>query len=192
VSAPTLYFDLGSPYGYLAVTRAATVLGVEPELEPVLLGAIFRYRGSGSWSETDRRDWNVAEIERRAREYGLPAVAWPPGWPPNGLAAMRAATWAKRLGRLREFATAAYRSAFVDGRDLADPEVVAMAAAEAGLPADELPGAIADPDVKDELRRATDAAWESGVRGVPTLRAGSVLYYGDDRLEEAAAALRVR
>jgi 2-hydroxychromene-2-carboxylate isomerase len=191
VSAPALYFDLGSPYAYLALSRAARVLGAEPELEPVLLGAIFQYRGSGSWSQTDRRDWNVAEIERRAREYGLPPVAWPPGWPPDGLRGMRAATWAKRLGRLREFATATYRSAFVDGRDLAELEVIVAAAADAGLPADELPDAIADPAVKDELRRATDAAWDSGVRGVPTLRAGSVLYYGDDRLEEAAAALRV-
>jgi 2-hydroxychromene-2-carboxylate isomerase len=189
--APTLYFDLGSPYGYLATARAARVLGVEPELEPILLGAIFQHRGHGSWAHTERRDWNVEEVERRAREYGLPAVAWPPGWPPNTLQAMRAATWAKRLGRVREFATAAYRRAYVNGGDLAELGVVTEAAAEAGLPAGELGDAIQDPEVKDALRRATEAAWDAGVPGVPSVLVGDAVYYGDDRLEQAAAALRV-
>ncbi|HKP88647.1 MAG TPA: hypothetical protein VJT75_01615, partial [Thermoleophilaceae bacterium] len=84
-----LFYDLGSPYGYLAVARAPAVLGGDVELVPVLLGAIFAERGHGSWSQTGARAANVAEVERRAREYGLPPVAWPPGWPPNTLHAMR-------------------------------------------------------------------------------------------------------
>ena len=167
------------------------MLGGDPALEPVLLGAIFANRGHGSWSQTDARDSNVEEIERRAREYGLPDVAWPPGWPPNTLAAMRAATWAKGLGMVREFSTAAYRRAFVHGRDLAQLDELILAADEAGLPAGELPDAIQDPAIKEALKDATDAAWEAGVRGVPSLRVGADVYYGDDRLVEAAEALRV-
>jgi 2-hydroxychromene-2-carboxylate isomerase len=191
VSRPTLYFDFGSPYGYLATERAADVLPTEPELGPILLGAIFEYRGRGSWSQTGARASNVAEVERRAREYRLPPVRWPPGWPPNTLAAMRAATWAKRMGRVREFALSAYRSAFVDGRDLGDLGVVVATAEQAGLPAHELPDAIQEPGIKDELRRVTQDAWEAGVIGVPCVRVGSDVYYGDDRLEDAAAALGV-
>jgi 2-hydroxychromene-2-carboxylate isomerase len=95
---PVLYFDLGSPYAYLAVARAAGVLGCEPELEPVLLGAIFRMRGWGSWSDGPERETRIADIEERARRCGLPPLQWPAGWPGDGLAAMRAATWAKREG----------------------------------------------------------------------------------------------
>ena len=185
-----LFYDLGSPYGYLAVSRAPAVLGSEPELVPVLLGAIFAERGHGSWSQTDARAANVAEVERRAREYGLPPVAWPPGWPPNTLTAMRAATWARGLGDRGAFAASAYRIAFVEGRDLAELDAVVDAATAAGLPAGELPDAIARQDVKDELRRTTEAAWRGGVIGVPCVRVGSRIFYGDDRLEEAAAALR--
>ena len=182
-----LFYDLGSPYGYLAVERARSVLGDEVELVPVLLGAIFAERGHGSWAHTDARAENVAEVERRAREYGLPPVAWPPGWPPNTLAAMRAATWARGLGDRGEFATAAYRTAFVDGRDLAQLDALMDAAATAGLPPGELPDAIARPEVKDELRRTTAEAWAAGVIGVPSVRVGSEVFYGDDHLEEAAA-----
>jgi 2-hydroxychromene-2-carboxylate isomerase len=190
-SSPTLYFDLGSPYGYLAVERAGSVLGVEPELQPIFLGAIFKYRGYGSWADTGDRAQNLEEVERRARAYGLPPVRWPPGWPPNTLAAMRAATWAGRLGAAREFALAAYRRAFVEGRSLGEIETVLEAADAAGLRASELPVAIQDPELKQDLREATDGAWEAGVRGVPSLRVGSEVYYGDDRLDEAAAALRL-
>jgi 2-hydroxychromene-2-carboxylate isomerase len=184
---PELFYDLGSPYGYLAVARARAVLGDEVELVPILLGAIFAERGYGSWAQTDARAANVADVERRAREYGLPPVAWPPGWPPNTLAAMRAATWARGLGDRGAFAAAAYRLAFVEGRDLAQLDAVADAAAAAGLPAGELPDAIARPEVKDELRRTTAEAWAAGVTGVPSVRVGSEVFYGDDRLEEAAA-----
>jgi 2-hydroxychromene-2-carboxylate isomerase len=182
----TLYFDLGSPYGYLAMARAEQVLGEAPDPAPILLGAIFKWRGWGSWVETDERPAQAAEVERRAREYGLPPFAWPEDWPWGGLAAMRAATWAQNLGAGREFALAAYRREFVEGRGIGEVEALVEIAEAVGLPADELPGALAAPALKEQLRSATEAAWERGVRGVPTLALGEALFYGDDRLEEAA------
>jgi 2-hydroxychromene-2-carboxylate isomerase len=56
----------------------------------------------------------------------------------------------------------------------------------AGLPADELAEAIASAPVKAALRSATDTAWDAGVQGVPTVRVGDQLFYGDDQLELAA------
>jgi 2-hydroxychromene-2-carboxylate isomerase len=43
--------------------------------------------------------------------------------------------------------------------------------------------------VKDELVRATSEAYELGVRGVPTIAIDGELFWGDDRLGEAAAAV---
>lgn len=115
MSRPELFYDLGSPYAYLAVERAELVLGTAPVLRPVLLGAIFAARGHGSWSQTPARADGIAEVERRAAAYGLPPVRWPTGWPPNTLKAMRAAVWAERHGRGGPFARAAFRRAFAAG-----------------------------------------------------------------------------
>ena len=60
----------------------------------------------------------MAEVERRAAEYGLPPLVWPEPWPGNMLIAMRAATFAKQTGRTVSFALAAFRQAFAAGRDL--------------------------------------------------------------------------
>jgi 2-hydroxychromene-2-carboxylate isomerase len=186
----TLYYDLGSPYAYLAFERAASVLGAEPRLEPILVGGIFVLRGWGSWAHSAERAERVAEVERRAERYGLPPLRWPPGWPDNTLRAMRAARWAQRLGAGREFARAAFRRAFAEGGDLSDLGVVAELAAAAGLPAAELAAAIEDPALKAELKEATQRAWERGVAGVPCLEVAGEVFYGDDQLEAASARAR--
>ena len=183
-----LYLDPASPYAYLAAERAERVLGTAPQLETVVLGAIFRVRGWGSWALTDARAEGMAEVERRAREYGLPLV-WPAVWPANSLHASRLVVWADRHGALRETLLALLRAGFAEGRDIADHAVLRDVAAAVGLPAGEVDGALADQAIKDDLRRRTDEAVAAGVRGVPTLRIGDRLLFGDDRLEEAATTL---
>lgn len=190
-AAATLYYDLGSPYAYLAAERAAAVLGVKPDFEPVLVGGIFVLRGHGSWSKTTERAERIAEIEERAAGYGLPPLKWPTGWPDNTLKAMRAATWARRLGRGREFSLAAFRRAFAEGADLSQVDVLVGIADAAGLPGEGLPPAIEDPAVKENLKQATSSAWERGVIGVPCIGIGEEIFYGDDKLEDAAALLNI-
>jgi 2-hydroxychromene-2-carboxylate isomerase len=183
-----LYFDVGSPYSFLAVERAESVLGSAPKLVPVLLGGLFRLAGRASWSVGDpaRREAGMAEIESRAAAYGLPSIRWPRPWPGDYLTAMRVATWADLAGAGAEYAFAAGRRAFLAGCDLSLPDEAALAAAEAGLPYEEALAAAADPKVKVALRATTEAAFARGVVGVPTLAIGDELFWGDDRLEDAA------
>jgi 2-hydroxychromene-2-carboxylate isomerase len=93
------YYDLGSPYAYLSAERISGLFTEaeleQPEWQPILLGGLFGRFERGSWGETEGRAEGMAEIERRAAEYGLPPIAWPKPWPNNGLVAMRAATFVK-------------------------------------------------------------------------------------------------
>src|SRR6202012_4653858 len=145
---PELYFDLGSPYAYLALERAESVFGRPPTLVPVLVGAIFGWRGHGSWALTAERAAGMAEIERRAREYGLPAMDWPPDWPANALSAMRCATWAARERGLDRFANVVGRRQWTEAADIADLDVLVACAGEAGLDAEAMLEAIRTPELK--------------------------------------------
>jgi 2-hydroxychromene-2-carboxylate isomerase len=184
-----LYFDLGSPYAHLAVGRAERVLGRPPVLRPVLLGAIFAARGFGSWSQSAQREGRIAELEARAERYGLPPFVWPAGWPPNGLAAMRACVWAEAQGALELFVPAVFEHEFGRGEDISGVPALAAIATEIGLPGEELEAAVGSDPVKARLRELTEEAWERGVRGIPTVAAGNVLLYGDDQLEQVTLLL---
>ena len=187
---PTFYYDLGSPYAWLAAERIHQVLPVVPVWQPILLGGIWQRSGGGSWARTEAREQGMREVERRAAEYGLLEVHWPDDWPSNTLKAMRAAVFAQQTGRAVAFSLAAFRQAFNAGRDLAEVDNVLIAAAACELHPNAVLKGIEMQSTKDRLRAATDEAYELGVRGVPTVAIGEQLFWGDDRLEEAAAALR--
>ena len=186
---PVFYLDLGSPYAYLAAERIHNVLPVVPVWQPILLGGIWQQTGGQSWAVTDERDAGMAEVERRAGEYNLMPIRWPSEWPTDTLQAMRAASFAASIGRAVAFSLAAFRQAFAGGKDLSDVDNVLIAAAACELHPNALLKAIQTQSTKDKLRQATKDAYDRGVRGVPTIAVGNELFYGDDRLEEAASAL---
>lgn len=184
----TFYFDLGSPYSYLAAERVNSLFDEPPEWQPVLLGALFKIHDRDSWSNGAGRADGIREVERRAAEYGLPAIRWPDPWPGNMLTAMRAATFAKQIGKVVSFSLAGFRQAFAAGRDLSDPDNVMLAAAACELHPNALTKAVQSTSVKDALREATNQAAARGVVGVPTVTVGEKVFWGDDRLAEAAQA----
>jgi 2-hydroxychromene-2-carboxylate isomerase len=186
---PVFYYDLGSPFAYLAAERLTQVLPEMPVWQPILLGGIWKETGGRSWAVTEAREEGMAEVERRAAEYELMPIRWPDGWPNNTLSAMRAAVWAQQLGRTVAFSLAAFRQAFAGGKDLSDPDYVLMAAAACELHPNAVLKALETQSVKDRLREVTKEAFDRGVRGVPTVAVGDELFWGDDRLEDAAAAV---
>lgn len=197
----TFYFDVGSPYAYLAAERVEAVLPEPPRWQPVLLGGLFKLTGRSSWALGDyrRRQTGMAEIERRARGYGLPPIVWPDPWPTDYLAAMRVVLWAFHVGRGHELARQAFRDGFQRGRELSIEAHVLAAASEVGLDRTDARDAMRDPEIKAALRQATESAHALGVFGVPTVAVGDrnlsaapdggavELFWGDDRLEDAAA-----
>jgi 2-hydroxychromene-2-carboxylate isomerase len=189
---PVFYYDLGSPYAYLAAERLARVLPEMPVWQPILLGGIWKDTGGQSWAVTHAREEGMAEVERRAAEYDLMPIRWPAGWPNNTLNAMRAAVWAQQIGRTVAFSLAAFRQAFGGGKDLSNIDFVLMAAAACELHPNAVLKAIETQSVKDRLREVTQEAYDRGVRGVPTVAVGDELFWGDDRLEKAAAAMARR
>jgi 2-hydroxychromene-2-carboxylate isomerase len=188
----TFYFDLGSPYAYLTAERISGLFTdaelEQPEWQPILLGGLFQHFGRDSWGNGPEREDGMAEVERRAAEYGLARIVWPEPWPGNMLFAMRVATFAKQTGRAVSFALAAFRQAFAAGRDLSEHDNVLISAAACELHPNAVAKGAGTQNVKDALREATGRAAELGVIGVPSLVVGGEVFWGDDRLEEAVAA----
>jgi 2-hydroxychromene-2-carboxylate isomerase len=189
---PVFFYDLGSPYAYLAAERINALFadagGEPPEWQPILLGGLFKRFGRDSWARGPGREDGISEVQRRASAYGLPPISWPQPFPGNTLVAMRAATYAKEIGRTVSFSLAAFRQAFAAGRDLGQPDNVVLAAAAAEIHPRALVAAVERDAVKGSLRQATERAGDLGVRGVPSVLVGDEVFWGDDRLDEAAGS----
>lgn len=172
------YFDLGSPLTYLAAERVDRLL---PDVAwvPVLEDAL------------QPQPLDVDAIERRAAELGLPLV-WPdrPVWDEGVRPVMRVAALAAEQGCGAAFVLAASRLAFCGGFDLDHPETLAEAAAAAGLA---LEGALrAAGDVKRDgpMEERARRLLAHGADRLPAVRVGQLLYVGEERIGDAAAALR--
>ncbi len=191
VREPEFFYDFASPYAFLASLRVDDVLPVRPVWRPVSFGVIVQQIGRLPWSFAEDRSVDLGELARRAAARGIPPLRYPPGWPLEtySLTALRAALVADEAGLLREVSAELFRTMFLEGLDLTDLERVLDAAQRAGMDREALRQGIGRQDIKDRLRAATQAALDLGVTGVPTVAIGGELFWGDDRLEAAAAAL---
>ena len=86
---------------------------------------------------------------------------------------------------------AATRLAFCGGFDLDDPEILAEAAAAAGVALDDCLRAAGDERRDGEIERAGRALLAAGADRLPALRVGRALYWGERRVGEALVAARV-
>lgn len=191
---PVFYYDFSSPYAYLSAHRIDELLPAPARWQPILFGALIRDIGKEpwSWQHGPAREQRMRECERRAAALGLP-LSWPRDWPQGtySILVARAALVAEEHGRVREFSRAAFRQGLGLGRDLTELDVVLDAAEEAGVDRGALRDGVARAEIKQRLREATDAARERGVTGIPTVAVGDELFWGDDRLADAARALAV-
>jgi 2-hydroxychromene-2-carboxylate isomerase len=176
-------FDLCCPFSYLAAER------VERAFDDVVwtpASTTALRCGSAAGDETTR-----ALAECRAAELRLPLV-WPERYPAEVPAAMRAASYAAERGRGAAFALAAGRLAFCGGFDLEDPEILAEAAAAAGIGVEGLLTAVGDLGRDGPIEAAGRRLLAVGADRLPALRVGRALFSGEERVAEAAAAARMR
>jgi 2-hydroxychromene-2-carboxylate isomerase len=102
---------------------------------------------------------------------------------------MRAAAYAKSIGRATAFSLAAFRQAFAAGRDLSDLDTIVIAAAACEMHPAALTKAVRLRSVARALEEATERAMASGVRRLPALSVGGLVFEGESGLDEAAAVL---
>jgi 2-hydroxychromene-2-carboxylate isomerase len=194
---PAFYFDLVSPEAYLVAERVISLLPAAVWI-PV---AASRLPGAdtleGFRCATDREAF-FDRIERSAARRGLQPVRWPDPFPCDSAFAMRAATYARQIGRAVAFSLAAFRQAFAAGRDLGAPDNVLIAAAACEMhPRAVLKGAALH-SIATALEDATALAARRGVHDVPAMwlplaqdgggHRGRV-FHGEDALDGVARAL---
>lgn len=186
---PQFFFGAMSPYSWFSAERIDQLLP-HARWHGIFLGGMFKSNGRISWGLTDERNAGIADCDARADVYALGPIVWPEPWPTSDLLVARAMAYADRRGLLKPFALSAMRLTFREGANIGELHTVLEAGSRVGIDPAELETALDDPAVKQALREETDHALAQGVFGVPTVIVDGELFWGDDRLQDAARAHR--
>ncbi len=186
------FFDLASPYSYLAATQLPALVartGCEVAWKPFVLGAVFKATGNDMPAKVDAKArFMLADLPRWAKQYGVP-FQMSRYWPLSAIKPERMILVAAREGKDIALSLALFRAMWVENRDIkADHELEALAA-EVGLDPKATLAACDEPEIKDQLRAHTDDAIRRGAFGAPTFFVGQELFWGNDRLQHVESAL---
>lgn len=170
------YFDFISPFAYLQSAKLGELsrhAAIAPR--PVLFAALLEHHGQlGPAEIAPKRTFTFRHALWLARRHGIP-MKLPPSHPFNPLPALRLAI---ASGNRVEVVQAIFDFIWREGRDISNPGEWTMLASR--LDAGDTDALIADPAVKDTLRRNGEEAISRGVFGVPTLAVDDQLFWGFD------------
>ena len=189
-AAIDFYFDLSSPYGYLAAQRIDALAarhGRIVDWRPVLLGVMFRQTGMAPLTEIPLKgEYSKRDFARSARFHGIEGFRQPSRFPIPTQAPARIILWQK--GRdaalAARVAKALFHAYFVDDIDISDPDTAAGIAAKQGVDEAAARAAIDDPAIKDALKREVTEAIARGVFGSPFIFVDGEPFWGLDRFPQ--------
>ena len=184
------WFEFGSNYSYLSVMRienAAREKAVPIIWKPFLLGPIFRATGMANSPfvlQKEKGAYVWRDMERQCRKYGL---QWrqPSTFPRLGVVPSRVALIGADQPWIGAFCRRVMELNFVLDQDINQTDRLAPILKELGLSAGTiLDQAQAEP-MKQRLRDQTEQARCRGIFGAPTFFAGTEMFWGNDRLDDA-------
>ena len=152
----------------------------------MLLGMVMKKTGLPLLLDVPvKGDYSKRDILRSARYYGVP-FNFPTKFPLSAVTPSRAYYWlhGQDCQKARDFARAAFRAYWVDGRDISDMAVVLDIAAALGVDRDALSAGMVTPEIKERLKVETDTALAKGMCGAPYFVIDGEPFWGADRLPQ--------
>ncbi len=192
------HYDFGSPNAYLVhkvIPAVSADTGIEFEYVPILLGGVFKATGNVSPAVSlqgvrNKPDYQRIETERFCRAHGIRPQVPNPHFPVNTLKMMRGAVFACSTDYYARYIDAMYAAMWEQAQKMDEDDLIAQALDAAKLPASEIVAGMADPAVKQELIRLTEASVDRGTFGSPTLFVGEEIFFGKDKLRDAIEEAR--
>ena len=188
------YFDLGSPYSYLAYYRLLQIAEqqeIQIVYKPILLGGVFKATGNRSPIEISVKGvYSILDMQRWAEYYQIP-MQMNPHFPMNTLTLMRILTGVQllHLEKFEQVLKLLFDAMFGTPQNLNEPTVLAEVLKPSGFSVEDIMSMVQSDVVKQKLITETEQAIQRGIFGAPTFFVGDEMYWGQDRLHFVEQAL---
>ena len=178
------YFDIISPYAYIAYKKILKINDINFKLKPILLGGLHNLAGITAPALNKYKMKNMQnDCELVAKKNNI-SFKWNSKFPINSLNIMRGYLCVKD-NKKEEYLNNFFEAYWKEDLDLSNEENIKILLKKLKIDEHDFFNLIKNQDTKDKLKQFTQEAFEKEVFGAPTFIVNNKIFWGQDRLEYA-------
>ena len=178
------YFDIISPYAYIAYKKILKIKDINFKLKPILLGGLHNLAGITAPAFNKYKMKNMQnDCELVAKKNNI-SFKWNSKFPINSLNIMRGYLCVEN-SKKEEYLNYFFEAYWKEDLDLSNEENIKILLKKLKIDEHDFFNLIKNQDTKDKLKQFTQEAFEKEVFGAPTFIVNNKIFWGQDRLEYA-------
>ena len=178
------YFDIISPYAYIAHKKILKYNDIVFNYKPIYLGGLHKL------AEINSPAFNKYKLSNNINDCNLVSeknnieFKWNSNFPINSLSIMRGYLYINK-DKKNDYLNTFFDAYWKDNQDLSKTENINKLLSNMKIDSKEFFKSIREQHIKNKLKKLTSEAFEKEVFGVPTFIVNNKIFWGQDRLEYA-------
>ena len=184
------YFDIISPYAYIAHKKILKHKNIIFNYKPIFLGGLHKLAGIDSPAFNEYKLKNTINDCNLVSEKNNIKFKWNSSFPINSLTIMRGYLCVdenKQSDYLNYFFDAYWK----DNQDLSNIKIITKLLSNLQIDSEAFFKNVKEQVIKDKLINCTSDAFQKEVFGAPTFIINNKIFWGQDRLEYALEEISV-
>ena len=183
------YFDIISPYSYIAYKKILKIKNINFNLKPILLGGLHNLAGITAPAFNKYKMKNMQnDCELVAKKNNI-IFKWNSKFPINSLGIMRGYLCVEN-NKKKEYLNSFFEAYWKEDKDLSNKDNIKYFLKKLKIDEYVFLNLISNQETKDKLKQVTQEAFEKGVFGAPTFIVNNKIFWGQDRLEYAVDEIK--
>jgi len=184
------YFDIISPYAYIAYKKILKISDINFKLKPILLGGLHNLAGITAPAFNKYKMKNMQnDCELVAKKNNI-IFKWNSKFPINSLSIMRGYLCVEE-DKKKDYLNSFFEAYWKDDVDLSVKDNIKSILKKLTINEDQFFNSINNENIKDNLKQLTQEAFEKEVFGAPTFIVNNKIFWGQDRLEYALDEFKI-
>ena len=184
------YFDFVSPYTFISFQQIKNLKFKQDfkfRLKPVLLGGLHNlHKITAPAFIPAKAKFMIRDCKMLSDKYKI-SFKFNSYFPINTVNLMRGVLIAEEDGIEHQYIEKIFEALWIGGLNLNDQTIIDKVLKNLGINPKTFALRLTNQNVKDELKKRTQDAFEKGIFGAPTFFVNNKVFWGQDRLEFALA-----
>ena len=182
------YFDFVSPYTFISFQQIKTIRfkqNFKFSLKPILLGGLHNLHKITAPAFVPAKARFMIRVCKMVCEKYKISFKFNSYFPIKTVNLMRGVLIAEEDGIANEYIDKIFEALWVSGLNLNDQAIIDKVLKNLGINPKTFALRLLNQNIKDELKKKTQAAFDKGIFGAPTFYVNNKVFWGQDRLEFA-------